>query len=205
MKLLKIIFFLSLFVSCAVEDDYVPYEVEHMFYEDLQKVIKVDIIYVQPTNKANKSSYNLDVKHFINDLNGSFFNRCSIGLELGDVKTMYNDELYDLRDDRNNENIVFMTETENDYNRDRINIYVIKRSHTVAIAGMGSNQRALITDEFLYNSTAPHEIGHALGLGHYPEEGNIMSEIRPHLRKKFTENQMAMMQEKITQIQSTSD
>ncbi|MHA7057370.1 matrixin family metalloprotease [Aquimarina sp. M1] len=193
MKFLKILLVLSIFVSCTAEDDYIPYEVEQVFSDNLDRTIKVNITYIQSSNKAHNTSYNLNEVHFIKNLNGSFFHRYGIGLELGETKTIINDELYDLRDNRGQESAVFLSQTQDMYEEDKINIYVIKRSNTVAIAGIGRNQRALITDEFLYTSTAPHEIGHALGLFHYPEEGNIMSEVRPHARKEFTNAQVDRM------------
>lgn len=200
MKFLRVLLVLSIFASCATEDDYVPYEIEQVFSENLDKVIEVDIIYVQPSNKSSKVSYGLNENHFITNLNGSFFHRYGIGLEMGEVKTLYNDELYDLKDNRGEESRVFLRETQDFYNTNRINIYVMKRSNTVAIAGIGKDKRALITDEFLYTSTAPHEIGHALGLHHYPEEGNIMSQIRPYLRKDFTNAQVDTLKETLDKI-----
>ncbi|WP_298316471.1 matrixin family metalloprotease [uncultured Aquimarina sp.] len=202
MKFLKILFVLSIFFSCTTEDDYVPFQIEQVFSDTLERVVKVDIIYVQPSTKSNQKSYNLDEAHFINNLNGSFFHRYGIGLEMGDVKTLINDELYDLRDNRGTESSTFLRETQDSYKEDRLSIYIIKRAHTVAIAGIGKDQRALITDEFLYETTAPHEIGHALGLFHYPEEGNIMSQIRPYLRKDFTLRQIDVMKSRIGEMKS---
>lgn len=199
-KFLRVLLVLSIFASCATTDDYVPYQVEQIFSENLEKVIKVDIIYVQPSNKSNKISYGLNENHFVNNLNGSFFHRHGIGFEMGDVKTLYNDELYDLKDNRGQETSVFLRETQDFYSNNRISIYVMKRSNTIAIAGIGKDKRALITDEFLYTSTAPHEIGHALGLYHYHEEGNIMSQIRPYMRKDFTNAQVNIMKETLDKI-----
>jgi len=202
MRLLKILCIVSIITSCATEDDYVPYEVEQVFLENLEQKIKVDIIYIQPSGNNNQTKYNLDETHFINTLNGSFFHRYGIGLEKGDSRTMIDDELYDLRDNRGEESSVFLRQTENNHNQDRISVYVMKRAHTIAIAGIGKDQRALITDEFLYTSTTPHEIGHALGLHHYPEEGNIMSQIRPYLRKEFSDTQIDRLKEKLKKIES---
>jgi len=119
----------------------------------------------------------------------------SDNLELGVVKTLINDELYDLRDNRGEETAVFLSETQNQFDENRISLFVVKRANTIAIAGMGKDQRVLVTDEFLYTSTTPHEIGHALGLFHTSEEGNIMSRIRPYARKEFTDNQVYTMKE----------
>ncbi|MBW1296497.1 matrixin family metalloprotease [Aquimarina litoralis] len=202
MRFLRILVVLSIFASCTTEDDYVPYQVEQVFSDNLEKTIKVDIIYVQPSNKASKVSYGLNETHFIDNLNGSFFHRYGIGLEMGDIKTLNNDELYDLKDNRGQEASVFLQQTQDSYREDRISVYVMKRSNTIAIAGIGKDKRALITDEFLYTSTAPHEIGHALGLHHYHEEGNIMSQIRPYLRKDFTDEQIAVLKETLEKIEN---
>ncbi len=200
MKILKILFLVATFISCTAEDDYVPNEIEQVFSDNLEKTIKVDIIHVEPSDKAHKSSYNLDEAHFIHNLNGNFFHRYGIGLEKGEVRTLYNDELYDLKDNTGREATVFLQQTKNFYRKDRINIFIIKRCNTIAIAGIGKNQRALITDEFLDTSTSPHEIGHALGLFHHPNEGNIMSSISPHMRREFTNDQIQKLKKTITRI-----
>ena len=189
-----------LFTSCAVEDDYVPLSIDPIFVDNPQQTIKVDIIYVLPTGSSNQSLYNLDESDFIKNLNGSFFHRYNIGLVLGEIKTMVNSQLYDLRDNRGSEASTFLMETKESYKKNRLNIYVIKRAHTIAIAGIGKDRRALITDEFLHTTTAPHEIGHALGLFHSHEEENLMSLIRPHLRRNFTNTQVAKMKEHITEM-----
>jgi len=205
MKLVKIVCVLLLLcVSCATEDEYEPYELEQVFSDNLEQVIKVDIIRVETSDIKNTSSYNFDSDDFVKNLNGSFFNRIGIGLELGETRVMINDELYDLRDNKNSESRVFLNETKNDYNKNRISIYIIKRTNTYSIAGIGNSQRALITDEFLYKSTAPHEIGHALGLLHHSETGNIMSEVRPYLRKFFNDHQVGKMKQAIGDIKSKS-
>ncbi|WP_299217097.1 matrixin family metalloprotease [uncultured Aquimarina sp.] len=202
MKFFTVVLFLFFFISCTVEDDYVPFQIEQVFSDDLQQTIKVDIIYVQPSITSSQSSFNLDETAFIQNLNGSFFHRYGIGLEIGDIKTLVNDELYDLRDNSGEESRVFLTQTQNLYNKNRMNIYVVKRAHTSAIAGIGKDQRALITDEFLFTPTAPHEIGHALGLFHSTIEGNVMSKIRPHMRKDFTNAQVDQMKNTMKKIEN---
>lgn len=200
MKLLKILCLLSIFASCSVsEDDSIDLDIEQIFSDNLDITVKVDVVFVQSSNRTSQSTYDLDVPHFINHLNGSFFHRYGIGLEKGDVITLINDELYDLRDNRGEESRVFLRETQN-HNKNRVTIYVIKRSNTVGLAGIGKDQRALITDEFLYATTAPHEIGHALGLLHYSEEGNLMSEVRPYLRREFVNEQIAIMKSCVSNL-----
>ncbi|WP_299241515.1 matrixin family metalloprotease [uncultured Aquimarina sp.] len=188
-------------ISCAVEDNYVQFQIEQVFSDNLEQTIKVDIIYVQSSVASSQSSYNLDETAFIQNLNGSFFHRYGIGLEIGDIQTLINDELYDLRDNSGEESRVFLAQTQDLYNKNRMNIYIMKRSHTDAIAGIGKNQRALITDEFLFTATAPHEIGHALGLFHSTIEGNVMSKIRPHMRKDFTNAQVDQMKNAMKKIE----
>ncbi|WP_299433689.1 hypothetical protein [uncultured Aquimarina sp.] len=193
---------LTLFASCTYEDDSAPLHIEQIFVDNPDETIILDIIYVLPSKSTNKSIYSLNESDFIKNLNGSYFNRYNIGLKLGQVKTMINDELYDLRDNRNSESRVFLQETQEHYNQKRLTAYIIKRANTIAIAGIGKDQRILITDEFLNQSTVPHEIGHALGLFHFEEEGNLMSLIRPYLRKEFTDAQVSRMKERINKINS---
>ncbi|MFD2562399.1 matrixin family metalloprotease [Aquimarina rubra] len=190
-----------LLISCTIENDNVPLGFDQVYSDDPEQTMMIDIIYVQPTSVSQQSSYNLDESDFIKNLNGSFFHRYGIGLEKGDIKTLINDELYDLRDNRGEESRIFLMQTQNSYNPNRVSLYIIKRAHTVNIAGIGKNQRALITDEFLYTPTAPHEIGHALGLLHSTIEGNVMSKIRPHLRREFTNAQVDQMKSVMKRIE----
>jgi len=200
--IIAILLTLVLFTSCTYEDDSAPISIEQIFVDNPEKTIILDIVYVLPNNSTNKSMYNLNESEFINNINGSYFHRYNIGIKLGQVKTMVNGELYDLRDNRNSESSVFLRETQDHYNKKRLTAYIIKRANTVAIAGIGKDQRILITDDFLNQSTVPHEIGHALGLFHYEEQGNLMSLIRPYLRREFTDVQINRMKERITKINS---
>ncbi|WP_025742931.1 matrixin family metalloprotease [Aquimarina pacifica] len=197
MKLIQIITLLFLCTSCAIEDDYVPLNIEPIFVDNPETTIKIDIIYVLPSGNNNKSMYHLNENDFVDNLNGGFFHRYDIGLELGQIRTITNDELYDLRDNRDAETSTFLKETQDSYKKDRVNVYIIKRANTIALAGIGNDKRALITDEFLYETTAPHEIGHALGLFHTAEEGNIMSQINPHKRTFFSDTQVLKMKNHI--------
>ncbi len=203
MKFIKLLFAMSLCISCAIEDDYVPLDIDPIFVDNPEVSIKMDIIYVLSSENTNKAMYNLDEEDFVDNLNGSFFHRYNIGFEIGEIRTLINDELYDLRDNRDSETSTFLKETQNSYKKDRVNIYIIKRDHTIAIAGIGNSNRALITDKFLYETTAPHEIGHALGLFHTQEEGNIMSQVNPHKRTFFSDHQVSTMKNIIQKIKQS--
>ncbi|SEL66329.1 hypothetical protein SAMN04487910_2957 [Aquimarina amphilecti] len=201
-KLLPIILILLTTYSCSVEDDSAPLFIEPIFVDNPTAKLLVDIIYVVPSENHDKSMYQLDEAKYLEFLNGCFFNRNDIGIEMGESRVVINSELYDLKDNRGNESAVFSRETQDSYKQDRLNIYVIPRTNTIAIAGIGLRQRALITDEFLFQSTSPHEIGHALGLFHCDVEGNIMTRVRPYLRKDFDGNQINTMRERILSINS---
>lgn len=189
-----------LFICCTTEDDQTSLNAEPIFIKSPERIIKIDIIYVLDSAKMDPLIYNLNEIDFINYLNGQFFHRYDIGFILGETKTLISKELYDLRDNRGSEASTFFMETQKSYKKDRVNIYIIKRENTIGIAGLGKNQRALITDEFLYKTTSPHEIGHALGLFHCAEEGNIMCQINPHLRKTFMNTQVEKMKKCIDKI-----
>jgi len=200
MKNLIFIFLFFLGSACAAEDDADTLFIEPIFIDNPSNKLLIDIIYVLPTSKHHKSMYQMNESQYLDFLNGCFFHRNNIGFELGESKTLISSELYDLKDNRGNESIIFSTETYDSYKNDRLNIYIIPRENTIAIAGIGLTQRALITDEFLFKSTSPHEIGHALGLSHLEIEGNIMSQIRPYLRKDFDHYQVDRMIETINSL-----
>ncbi|WP_299605870.1 matrixin family metalloprotease [uncultured Aquimarina sp.] len=200
MRYLLFLFLLFLLPSCTVEDDYVPTSIEPIFMDNPSAKLLVDIIYVVPSKNHNQSKYAIDETRFMDFINGCFFNRHNIGFEMGESRVLINSELYDLKDNRDQESSVFNTETQDSYRQDRMNIYIIPRTNTVAIAGIGLKQRALITDEFLFTTTAPHEIGHALGLSHKEVEGNIMCRVKPYLRKEFDSDQVDTMYNKILSI-----
>lgn len=200
MKILMMILCALTLISCTYEDDSAPLFIEPIFTENPKHVLKLDIIYVLSSDNPNKSIYHLNESEYIKTLNGCYFHRNNIGFILGESKTIINDELYNLKDNRNEEASVFLRETKASFKKDRLNIYIIKRCNTIAIAGIGKSQRALITDEFLFSSTSPHEIGHALNLPHLEVEGNIMCQIRPYLRKDFTRNQVQGMSDRIAAI-----
>lgn len=199
-----IVLITSIFFSCTPEDDYVPFQIEQVFTNSFDQEIFVDIVYVVPSTNATKSLYSLNEKEYVNFLNGSFFHRNKINLKLGVVDKMISDELYDLRDNRGDEVSVFLSETNTNFTASRLTIYIMKRTHTRAIAGIGMDRRALITDEFLYETTSPHEIGHALGLAHNDIEGNIMSEIKPYLRNEFNQDQVRSMKRNISKIKKAN-
>ncbi len=186
--------------ACYTEDDYEPITIDPIFSIDIEQHIPVDIIYIVPSKKTSNTLYQIDPKKYISHLNGSYFHRNGISLSLISTKTLHNNELFDLTDNRNNETSVFLKATQSTYRKDRLNIYIIKRSNTVAVAGIGKDRRVLITDEHLYTSTSPHEIGHALNLHHTDIEGNVMSTTNPHLRKQFTHHQIQTIKSSIEVI-----
>ena len=200
MKTLAYLFLTILLISCATEDDFVQLSIEPVLKDEVASEIKLDIVYVVSVNNTSQAQYGLNENDYVNHLNATYFHRNDVGFVLGDVRTMVNDDLYDLTDNRGNEIRTFLDQTENDYNHSRVTVYIMKRSNILAIAGIGYNQRALITDEFLYESTSPHEIGHALGLGHSDIEGNIMYQIKPHMRKEFNKQQADALQVTIERI-----
>ena len=200
MKIFAYLFLTVLLVSCATEDDFVQLAIEPILKDEVASEITLDIVYVVSSDNSSKSQYQINENNFVSHLNATYFHRNDIGFVLGDVRTMVNDDLYDLTDNRGNETRTFLDQTDDDYNHSRVTVYIMKRSNTVAIAGIGYNQRALITDEFLYESTSPHEIGHALGLGHSDVEGNIMCQIKPHIRKEYSKQQADALKVTIERI-----
>lgn len=201
-----IIFLLSILFlsSCATEDDFVPLSIEPVYSESLDVELEIDIIYVKDPN-FNEVLSKFNEQHFVEDLNGKYFHRNGIGFKLGKIDVVENEELFDLKDNRGEEQEVFLNETERYTALDRITVFVIKRSNIYGIGGMGYGQRVLLTDEHIFKSTSPHEIGHALGLGHTVEEGNIMCTVKPHLRKEFTSQQINAMKQKIKLINRSNN
>lgn len=186
-----------LMVSCAPEDDFAPASIEKIYTDNPEVSLIVDIVFVTTSEKKKDINYKLNIGNYIDDLNGYYFNRYNINLEVGENRFLISDELFDLRDNRGEETAIFEKETDSDYKKDRITLYVMHRSNIYAKAGLSSSQRALITDEFLNSSTSPHEIGHILGLPHSHEEGNFMSMVYPDLRKEFNKEQVDIMTKQI--------
>jgi len=201
MKSIIVLLIVFIFISCSQEsDDDTPLYIEPIFTNTPEKKLYIDVIYVVPSTNPNPKIYHLNETEYINHLNGSYFHRNNIGFVLGKISTLVSDELYDLRDNRNSETSTFLKETKASYNKGRLNLYIMKRCNTIAIAGIGMDQRALITDEHIHKTTSPHEIGHALGLHHTTEEGNIMSMKRPYLRKEFNNEQIKQLKKRIDEI-----
>ena len=186
--------------SCAPEDDYVENQIEQVFTKDIETEIIVDLKYVVSNEIRTKNIYALNEEKFISHLNGSYFHRHAINFTLGTSQTFLSDELFDLTDNRGEEALILKQQTKTDYNPKRLTIYIMLRRNTVALGGVAVNRRALITDEMLFQSTAPHEIGHALGLHHKSVHENIMSEFNPHLRTEFDSSQVEIMKNTITEI-----
>ncbi len=189
------------FLACSHDDDHGPEDMGIMFVENPERTIKVNIFYVETEETSDKSSYNLDEGEFIEYLNGYYFHRYGIGLELGESRVLINSELYDLRDNQGSEPSTFFMQTQDSYEEDKINIYIIKRSNIIGIAGMGRIQRVLLTYENLFTSTSPHEIGHSLGLFHNDEVKNIMSTtLDKQSRQVFNGNQEDKMKKRIDEL-----
>ncbi len=184
------------------EDENVP--TLNVATKKTEKSILVDIVYVLPSQISFEETLpsSINSTDYINYLNDHYFYQYNIGLIMGTTTTIKNDELFDLRDNRGDEVSTFLNETKNIFHKNRLTIYIIKRSNIIAIAGIGKDQRALITDENLYTSTTPHEIGHALGLFHSHEGGNVMHDIKTHPRHSFDAEQVAHMKETIDQIRN---
>lgn len=197
----RLLFIVSipLLLSCSAGDDLDSVGVEPGFATP-EKIIKVNIIYVESSETLNKSSYTLDEVEFINYLNGEYFHKFGIGLELGESKSLVNEELYDLRDNEGSEPSTFLMQSQESYDKSKVNIYIVKRCNILGIAGIGRDQRVLITDENLFTSTAPHEIGHALGLFHSRESENIMNTVDKDSRHNFNEDQETKIKKRIDEI-----
>jgi len=202
MRRIVLILLTLVVTSCTVEDDHIA-EINAVLVDDSKNNLIIDIIYVSPSKPGIQTQPKIDEIRFINQLNSNFFHRHDIGFTLGDIKTIVNDELHDLRDNVNEEAHIFLKETKNIYKEDRLSVFIIKRSHTFGVAGIGKNQRVLLTDKKAFSSTAPHEIGHALGLYHISEVGNIMSFMQTVPRTDFNENQKNRMITKIDDINNT--
>ncbi|AXT61244.1 hypothetical protein D1816_13110 [Aquimarina sp. AD10] len=198
----KLLFIATIFLSlsCSNGDDFEPVYMDKIFVENPERTVKVNIIYVENEGDA-KRSYNFNEQEFMNYLNGYYFHRLGIGLELNESKVLANEELYDLRDNVGSEASTFFMQSQDSYEKGKLNIYIIKRSNIIGVAGMGRNQRVLLTDTNIFNSTSPHEIGHALGLFHDDEITNIMSTtLNKDLRQSFNEEQEKRIEKRIDQI-----
>ena len=205
MKKLLLLISIFLFLSCTKDDAYGSEIMEEIFVENPERIVKVNIFYVLADESSSKSEYNLNEQEYLDYLNGYYFHRYGIGLELGESKELVNEELYDLRDNKGSEPSTFFMQCRESYSKDRINIYIIKRSNIVGIAGIGRAQRVLITDENLFTSTSPHEIGHSLGLFHHDEQKNIMSTtLDKHSRQFFNPEQEGIIKKRIDQIKNRS-
>ncbi len=185
--------------SCTADDNEQPY-IEFMLIENPTNTILVDIIYIVSSDHPNENQYHLNEPEYLKNLNSRYFHRYDIGLILGETRSILNDELYDLKDNLGEEATTFFKETKESFRKDRLNIYVIKRANTIAIAGIGKSRRALITDEFLNKCTSPHEIGHALGLFHNSIYGNIMCQDRSAQRREFNQQQLEIMKRSINNV-----
>ncbi|EZH74340.1 hypothetical protein ATO12_11250 [Aquimarina atlantica] len=202
---LRLLFTVSipLLLSCSTGDDHDSIGIESEF-PAIEKIVKINIIYVESSETLDKSSYSLNETEFINYLNGEYFNRFGIGLELGESKSLVNEELYDLRDNEGSEPSTFLMQSRESYDKSKVNIYIVKRCNIRAIAGIGRDQRVLITDENLFTSTTPHEIGHALGLFHTHEAENIMNTVDKGSRHNFNKDQERKIKKRIDEINSNN-
>lgn len=192
-------FLLFMMTSCQADHVDTASSIVPMFVESPEKSIKVNIFYVAQDKKTANTSYTRNEKRFIDFLNGNYFHRFGIGLELASVQTIVNKELYDLRDNEGGEPSTFFMQSRATYEKDKLNIYIIKRENIIGIAGMGRDQRVLLTDTNMYTSTSPHEIGHALGLFHSKEKGNIMNTMKDQ-RMHFNPKQMYQLRKCIDMI-----
>ncbi|SHI83061.1 matrixin family metalloprotease [Aquimarina spongiae] len=206
-KWMLLSFYILIMSSCeANEEDTHPEDISNfMLIENPEKVIKVNLFYVESETSIHQSDYHLDEAEFFEYLNGYYFHKYGIGLELAQSQSLVNDELYDLRDNRGGEPSTFFMQCADSYEKDKLNIYIIKRSNIIGIAGMGRSQRVLLTYENLFTSTSPHEIGHALGLFHDDETVNIMSTtLDKQSRKHFNHVQEEKMKKRIDMINTNN-
>ena len=201
MKPILLFLFAFFFLSCEAPEEDDTFEIEQIFVENPERIIKVNIFYIESQKSSKKSSYSLDEADYINYLNGYYFHRLGIGLELDQSRSIVNDDLYDLRDNQGGEPSMFLMQSKRTYNKNMLNIYIIKRSNIYGIAGIGRDKRVLITDQHLYTSSSPHEIGHALGLFHNEEHGNIMNcGVNKNERRYFNKIQEDTMKKQIDNI-----
>ncbi len=202
MRPILLFIFTFFFLSCEKPEEDDTLEMEQIFVENPERIIKVNIFYIESQKSSKQSSYSLDEADYIDYLNGYYFHRLGIGLELEKSSSIVNDDLYDLRDNRGGEPSTFLMQSKKTYDKNKLNIYIIKRSNIYGIAGIGRDKRVLITDHHLYTSSSPHEIGHALGLFHNDEDGNIMNcgVVNKDERRFFNNTQQEKMKKQIDNI-----
>lgn len=111
MKYFSPLLLLILFVSCLLESENVLVLSEYIFVDYPDRTIKIDILCAPTSDNSNKRTYNFDKDSFIENLNGCYFHRNNIGLIEGKFRTIINDELYDLKDDKGGEASIFLMES----------------------------------------------------------------------------------------------
>ncbi len=203
MKQVVISMAILLFCACSIDEEQDDIYFEKIFVENPERMIKVNIFYVENDASLDESSYDVNEQNLMDYLNGYYFHRLGIDLTLHESKSLVNKELYDLNDNLGAEASTFLLETRKSYEEDKINIYIIKKSNITGALGMGRDKRVLLTEESLFSSTSPHEIGHALGLYHTEEKTNIMSTtLDKKARKYFNLEQEEKLEQQIDQINS---
>ncbi|MFC5045497.1 matrixin family metalloprotease [Aquimarina hainanensis] len=201
MKTLSLIFIGILLLSCSKGEENVS-TTELIQMENIENKLIVDIIYVLPSGGFyTNAMYKLDEVQFLNYLNEGYFHKYNIELIQGESRDFINDELFNLRDNRYKETEVFLDQTASFHKKGKLSIFIIKRDNILAIAGIGGEDRVLITDKFLYTNTTAHEIGHALGLSHVSEIDNIMS-TKKNERRFFKDIQLELLKGRINQLSS---